>query len=254
MKINPCVWRARTAPLAAYWPRGFTLIELLVVIAIIAILAALLLPAMASAKEKSKRTVCKNNVRQVVLAEIMYAGDNADKFMNGKRDDGDYHATFLSRATFGYFQNQARVNTNSLSCPNKMNWIRLRDAGWRVGYYCLWGFPTDRDTRSPDGDYGIATWPWRSPQTASQYKTHMVMMADIIEKGTADPAGTSAPHGKTGPLQSPLNTYPEPEQLGSRGGNIGLVDGSVEWRQQRVMHARFVYWGPDPAASIIGHW
>jgi len=68
--------------------KGFTLIELLVVIAIIAILMAILMPALSRVKEQGKRAACLANLRQLTLTWIMYADDNDDRLVNGEAYNG----------------------------------------------------------------------------------------------------------------------------------------------------------------------
>ena len=72
--------RAQPSP-----PRGFTLVELLVVVAVVAILAALLLPALASAKERSKGAACLSNLRQIGLAIRAYADDSSGNIPFGPK-------------------------------------------------------------------------------------------------------------------------------------------------------------------------
>ncbi len=68
--------------------KAFTLIELLVVIAIIAILMAILMPALKRAREQGQRAVCLSNLKQLTLAWIMYADENDDKIVNGEAAGG----------------------------------------------------------------------------------------------------------------------------------------------------------------------
>ena len=72
-------------------PRGFTLIELLVVIAIIAVLMAILMPALNRAREQGKRASCLSNVKQMGLAWIMYADDNDGKIVSGNTSTGGHN-------------------------------------------------------------------------------------------------------------------------------------------------------------------
>jgi len=93
--------------------RGFTLIELLVVIAIVAILASLLLPGVAGAKDQARRTVCRSNLRQFGLGVSMYASDNSDRLLQTIRSRVGYRypvATFLRKSDGAdYFNAEAFV-------------------------------------------------------------------------------------------------------------------------------------------------
>jgi prepilin-type N-terminal cleavage/methylation domain-containing protein len=98
-------------------PHGFTLIELLVVIAIIAILAAILFPVFARARESARRTSCANNMKQVTNGILMYVGDNDETMpVQGAVDICDWGT---SSAPNWILETQPYVKAKAVwYCPN----------------------------------------------------------------------------------------------------------------------------------------
>ena len=142
---------------------AFTLIELLVVVAILAILAALLLPALQNAKEKGKAIVCVNNLHQLYTAHALYAGDNSGKVAGTGSGNGDYWWNYMGSQYLGGTESFTTAGIPGtrfriLKCPG--------EKGGRCTQYPPWAGP---DPASP------VIKMYEQPWSPSSYKVNRLV-------------------------------------------------------------------------------
>ncbi len=226
--------------------RAFTLIELLVVVAIIALLVAILLPSLSRARDQARRTQCRSNAKQITLAMLYHAMDQKDGvyiYTTDGTDDGLHYLhkpKYMPQAGIAICPSTANV-INLSKAPGRQ---KIKETGETIPR------PPDlshaaRNRHDSSGGHSYEIFAWHSAgifpsglrynkaQRISLPTTRKPFLQFIVADSDQDPDA----NGQGGVVNGVrvYNNWPDEatNNHGRAGGNIGFLDGHVEWVNHR---------------------